>query len=216
MRILSVSLVLLISVMVSACDFWPKELKLLAELISQEVSGETTVWLISGDVLVINVAGSPLYLAAQQDLAASATEIAEQAIGFTKAPLESIAITFHAGEVSDEREKMREFIFLVMDNQPVLQPDFDVEATGPLTADEVQAAIDRLGETLAEDQRECVVGEVKKRAHDAGDPETLDPGSLEFLTAESWDELDAFSKRLFLTVAISTKALFVCAQRGNG
>jgi len=216
MRLLSIPLVFLVAILVSACDFWPKDLKPLAELIGQQVSGETTAWLVGGDVIVITVASSPFYQATQQELEAQATEIAEQAMGFTEAPLESIAITFYEGEVSDDPEKMREFIFLVMENRPVLQPYFDVDATGPLTPDEIQAAIDRLGETLAEDQRECVRGEVEQRARDAGDPETLDSESVEFLTAETWDELDAFGKRLILTGAITTEALFVCAQRGSG
>lgn len=213
MRLLSIKLVFLVAVLVSACDFWPKDLIPLAELISQQVSGEATVWLVSGDVIVITVASSPLYQAAQQELEAQATEIAEQAIGFTEAPLESIAVTFYEGEVSDDKEKIREFIFLVLENRPVLQDHFDVDATGPLTLDEIQAAIGRLGETLAEDQKECVLGEVEKGAPDAGDPETLDPENVEFLTAETWNELDAFGKRLVLTMAITTKALFVCAQR---
>ena len=51
------------------------------------------------------------------------------------------------------------------------------------------------------------------RARDAGDPETLDPANVEFLTAETWDALDAFGKRLILTQAIITEALFLCAQR---
>jgi len=215
MRLLSIKLVFLVAVLVSACDFWPRDLKPLAELISQQVSGEATAWLVSADIIVITVANSPFYQAAQKELEAQATDIAEQAIGFTEVHLESIAITFFEGEVSEDGEKMRDFIFLVMENRPVLQPNLDVDATGPLTVDEIQAAIDRLGETLAEDQRECVRGEVEKGAHDAGDPETLDPENVEFLTAETWTELDGFSKRLFLTVAITTKALFVCKIQQN-
>lgn len=216
MRLLSITLVFLVAALVSGCDFWPRDLKPLAESISQQVSGETTAWLLGGDVVVITVAGSALYQAVQAELEAQATDIAEQAIRFTEAPLESIAITFYEGEVSDKREKMREFIFLVMENRPVLQPYLDVDATGPLTLDEIQGALDRLGEALAEGQRECVLEEAKKRAHDAGDPARLNPEDLKFLTAETWNELDPFGKRLILTGAITTKALFVCAQLRSG
>lgn len=213
MRLLSITLLFLVAVLVSGCDFWPRDLKPLAESISQQVSGETTAWLIGGDVVVITVAGSALYQAAPSELEAQATEIADQAIRFIEAPLESIAITFYDGVVSDDREKRREFIFLVMENRPALQPYLDLDATGPLTLDEIQAALDRLGETLAGDQRKCVLEEAKKRAQDAGDPATLNPEDVEFLTAETWNVLDAFGKRLTLTAAITTKALFDCAQR---
>jgi len=108
---------------------------------------------------------------------------------------------------------MREFIFLVMEKRPVLQPYLDLDATGPLTADEIEVAIDRLdeaydqlGESLTGEYRKCVLAEAEKRAHDAGDP-----GSVEFLPAEPWNKLDAFSKRIFLTQAITSKALFICA-----
>ena len=168
------------------------------------------------DVVVITVAGSALYQAAPSELEAQATEIAEQAIRFIAAPLESIALTFYEGEVASDQEKKRGFIFLVMENRPVLQPYLDVDATGSLTLDEIQAAVDRLGETLAGDQRECLLEEAKKRAHDAGDPARLNPEDVEFLTAETWRDLDAIGKRLILTAAITTKALFVCVQQRSG
>jgi len=161
--------------------------------------------------MVINVAGSPFYRKAQSDLEALATEIAEQAIEFSTAPLESVAITFYEGEVSGDPENMREFIFLVVESRPVLQPYLDVDATGPLTLAEVQSLfIDRLGESLATEEMECVNNEVERLARDAGDPEALDPSRVEFLSAESWSELDAFGKRMILAQAITTNALFTC------
>ncbi|MDX2417534.1 MAG: hypothetical protein QNK19_08750 [Xanthomonadales bacterium] len=215
MRLLSIKLMFLVAILVSACDFWPKDLKPLAKSISQQVSGEATAWLVGGDTVVINVAGSPRYRVTQPELEALATEIAGQTIGFSEAQLAAVAISFYEGEVSEDPEKMREFIFLVMENRPVLQPYLDVNATGPLTLDEVQAAIDRLGESVTGEQRECVRGEMQKRAHVAGDPETLDPASMEFLSAvsaETWNDLDAFGKRIILAQAITTKALFFCVS----
>jgi len=207
----------MVAISVSACDLWPKELGSLAESITQQVSGDTTAWLLGGDVVVINVAGSPSYRILQSELEALATGIAEQAIEYSTAPLESIAITFYEGEVSENSEKMREFIFLVMEKRPVLQPYLDLDAMGPLTADEIEVAIyrldeayDQLGKSLTGEYRKCVLAEAEKRAHDAGDPETLDPGSVEFLAAEPWYVLDGFSKRIFLAQAIMSKALFIC------
>jgi hypothetical protein len=215
LRFRSVPLSLLLVFLVSACDFWPKNLDQLAESINARVSGRTTAWLVSGDIIVIDVAGSPLYSAAEPDLEAVATEIAEQAIGVSEAQLESIAITFHEGEISDDPNTMREFIFLVMENRPVLQPDLDFDATGPLTPDEVHSAIDNLGDSLTEEQKECARQEMEKRAVAAGDPQTLDPASHEFLSdlpAENWAALDAFGKRIILIQALTTEAVFFCIR----
>lgn len=68
---------------------------------------------------------------------------------------------------------------------------------------------------MTEEQRVCVLGEIEKRAHVAGDPETLDPASVEFLSAvstDTWNALDAFGKRIILAQAITTKALFFCVS----
>ena len=203
----------------SACDLWPKGLDALAESITKQVSGATTAWLLNGDVVVINVAGSPSYLIPQAELQTLATGIAEQTINHSAEPLESISITFHESEVSENSMKMREFIFLVLDNRPVLQPYLDLDATGPLTTDEIEAAVDRLDQVydqlekpLTQEYRKCVLAEVEKRAQDAGDPETLNPASLEFLPGGSWYDLDGYSKRILLTQAIMSKALFICVD----
>jgi len=210
-RFFPLILAFLVAVLVGACDFWPKDLKPLADSISRQVSGETTAWLVSGDVVIIGVAGSPLYRQQRAELVAVATDIAEQAVAYIPTPLESIAITFHEGEISEDPEKMRQFIYLVTDNRPVLQPYIDEDATGPLGHDELAAAVDRLGDSVTGAQRDCVLAEAEQRASAAGDPETLDPASIEFLTAGAWDDLDAFARRLFLAQALTSKAVFVCA-----
>lgn len=185
----------------------------MAESISRQVSGETTAWLVGGDIVVINVASSPFYRADLPELEALATDIAEQAIAVSPTTLESIAVTFHEGVVTEDSKNMREFIFLVMEGRAVLQPDLDVDATGPLTLLEVQNfLIDSVEESLPSRQRECVIEEVERLAYMAGDPEMLDPASIEFLPVESWDQLDAFGRRLILAQSITTKALFDCAQ----
>lgn len=207
---------LLVVILVSACDLWPRNLEPLAKSITQRTSGKTTVWLVSGDVVLINVAGSPLYGQPESELEALATEIAEQAIEFSTASLESIAITFHEGEVSEDPGKMREFVFLVKDNRPDLQPYLDVNARGPLTSDEIETRfIDPFFESLTAEQRACVLAEVESLALDAGDPETLDPANVDFLSPEPWNNLDPFGKRLILAQAITTKALFICQKKKN-
>ena len=210
------STVFLLTALVSACDFWPRDLEALAESIGQQTSGEATAWLVGGDILLITVTGSPLFQADPSELETQATAIAEQAMAFDPAPLESMVITFYERSVYDDADTAREFIFVVMDGRPMLQPDLDVEATGPLTPDEIDAVMDRLDDTLADDHKTCVREEVQERARAAGDPELLDPASVEFLTAETWNALDAFGKRLILTQALTTEALFACAEPGSG
>jgi hypothetical protein len=209
----------LLALLVSACDLWPRELEPLAESIAGRVSGATTAWLVGGDVVLIDVEGSPLFTEPRQILESTASDLAREAIAFTAGPLESIVITFHAGEVSDDPDRTREFIFLVLEGRPVLQPPLDFGATGPLTPEEVEAAVHRLGEGVAGERRACVLGEAQRRARAAGDPETLDRGSVESLRtmpAGTWDALDGGSRRLFLAQMITTEALFDCVGRGSG
>lgn len=216
MRLLSLALCSMMAVLASACDFWPRNLEPLTESIARQVSGETTAWRVGGDVVVITVAGSPLYGGDPTELATAATRVAAQAIEFSTVPLESVVITFHETEVSEDPETTREFIFLVEGDRPALQPHMDFDATGPLTVTEVRnLMIDRMVEPLSDEQRECVLREVEERARAAGDPETLDPATVELLPAENWDRVDAFGRRLVLAQAIATKAFFVCARHSS-
>ena len=197
----------------TACDFWPRQLESLADSIGQQVSGEATVWLAGGDVVIIDVANSPLYGEASSSLEAVATDIAQQTVAFTEQSLESIVITFHQGVLSEEPERMRSFVFMVQAGIPVLQPFMDLDATGPLSAEEIDAAMDRLGDSLGEDRLHCARKKLGQLAAEAGDPETFDPGSNRFLPTENWAALDAFGKRLVLVQALSTQAVFDCAGR---
>ena len=91
------------------------------------------------------------------------------------------------------------------------------EADTPSARDAwVAHACGHIGDTLPEDQRDCALEEAQQRAQDAGDPETPDSAGVDFLTAETWNQMDAFGKRLILAGATTGKALSVCAQRGSG
>ena len=91
-----------------------------------------------------------------------------------------------------------------------------LDAKGPVTLEEVRANLmNRMDEPFQEFRRECVYREVEERAQAAGDPETLDPPTIEFLPSEHWEGVGAFGRRLALAQAILTKALFVCAQENN-
>lgn len=214
MRFFSIPIALCAAVLLSACDFWPKDLEPLAESITERGVGDTTAWLLGGAVLVITVQNSPLFDQPQADFEASATEIAGQVIAFSPEPLESIVVTFHQREISDDPEKTNEYIFLVLENRPVLQPFPDLDATGPLTPDEFQTQfIERLGDALTREEKECILREAVRLADDAGDPATLDPAAISFLpVGDTWNILDPFGKRLILGQAITTQAMFTCAR----
>jgi len=90
---------------------------------------------------------------------------------------------------------------------------FIFDATGPLTLAEVQSNFFVfMDEPLEGERKECVFREVEARARAAGDPETLDPATVELLPVDHWDRLDPDGKRIILTQAITTKAFFVCAD----
>ena len=89
---------------------------------------------------------------------------------------------------------------------------FVFDAKGPLTLAEVRANfIDRMDMPLEGARRACVFREIEQRARAAGDPEILDPATVELVPAEQWKDVGAFGRRLVLAQAIVTKALFVCA-----
>lgn len=205
------SLTVLLLVLLSACGYWPEELEALASALTEQMSAETTAWRVGRDVVVIDVAGAPLFRASDSEAESAATEMAAQAIAYVEVPLSGVSITFHEREVSDEADRLREYVFLVQDGRPVLQPSLDFSATGPLTLEEIEANFLSLREQpLSEAREACLLREVEARAQAAGDPETLDPAAVELLPADSWQLLDAAGRRLILMQAITTKASFVC------
>ena len=108
---------------------------------------------------------------------------------------------------------MHEFIFLVREAQPVLLPPMDFQATGPLTLTEIEQNYLSLREKpIPAARRDCVIREIKTRARAAGDPETLDPATVDLLPGEHWYLLDPPDRRILLMQAITTGASFACIQ----
>jgi hypothetical protein len=169
--------------------------------------------LLGGDVVVISVTNSPEFYTASAELETLASEIAAKAIVVAAVPLESISVTFFEGEISEEADKQRVFIFLVKDNKAVLQPILSFDATGPITLAEFEVFFANMERPLGEEQEKCVLKEVETRSRAIGDPETLDPTTVALLPAEQWQLLDQFGKRLILMQVISTEALFICTKR---
>ena len=99
----------------------------------------------------------------------------------------------------------------------LLSDDYDgyiFDRTGPLTLEEVRAnLVDRMDIELSEARRECVYREIEARVAAAGDPETLDPSTVEMLPVKEWGPLDADGKRLILSQVITTKAMSECPRR---
>jgi hypothetical protein len=93
---------------------------------------------------------------------------------------------------------------------------FVLDTKGPLTLEEVKTNLmDQMDKPFQEIRRECIYTEIEERAQAAGDPETLDPATIELLPSEHWESVGAFGRRLVLAQAILTKALFVCAQQND-
>lgn len=87
----------------------------------------------------------------------------------------------------------------------------DPEGRGPLTLTELKLSFENeVGRELSARERECVLREVGERTFSAGDPETLDPATVEFIPVDQWGGLDAHGKRVILAQVIVTKAFFVC------
>lgn len=85
------------------------------------------------------------------------------------------------------------------------------DATGPLTLEEFESNfLIHLDEPLEGKHRDCVYREIAARAQAAGDPESLDPSTVELLPEDSWSALDPDGRRLILMQVITTKAMFEC------
>lgn len=88
------------------------------------------------------------------------------------------------------------------------------DATGPLTLEEVEANfLSSMDLSLSAERRACVLREIGERAKAAGDPETLEPGQMEMIPEENWQDIGVFGRRLILTQVITTKALYACLER---
>jgi len=87
----------------------------------------------------------------------------------------------------------------------------DPDARGPLTLEELKVSFENeVGRQLSSREQECVLREVAERAFSAGDPEALDPATVEFIPVDQWDGLDAHGKRIILAQVILTKSFFEC------
>jgi hypothetical protein len=125
-------------------------------------------------------------------------------------------VTFHESEITDDEAKMREFMFLIEDERPVLQPALITKTTGPLSAQEIEVFFEQLGESTAAAEKECMLREMARSAAVAGDPETLDPSTLELLEPmppATWRALDATGRRLILAQLLTSEALFDCVSQ---
>jgi hypothetical protein len=71
---------------------------------------------------------------------------------------------------------------------------------------------DQMEKSLTDEHRECVLATLERRAAEAGDPEGLDPATVEFLTSDTWYLFDASAKRILLAQALVSEAMFSCAD----
>ena len=119
-RLKVISTCLLCTVLLAACDFWPTELRPLADSIEADVSGEVEAWLVGKNIVVINIAHSNLYQRPAEEVESKARQFAMQAAEAVEEPLESVVVMVHENETTEDESKIREFIFITADGELVL------------------------------------------------------------------------------------------------
>jgi hypothetical protein len=101
----------------------------------------------------------------------------------------------------------------------LIQPSLFDSNNGPLTKEEIQEfasnMTSNMRESIGDEVAECLLKEAIARSAKLGDPETLDPISVELLPVNQWEALDKFGKRLILTQVLFNQAIPLCTQ-GKG
>ena len=86
---------------------------------------------------------------------------------------------------------------------------------GPLTGNEIQYLTSELKKSIGDEVAECLLKEATVRASKLGDPETLDPTTVELLPVDQWSTLGKSGKRIILTQVVINQAIPICTQ-GKG
>lgn len=83
---------------------------------------------------------------------------------------------------------------------------------GALTNDEIHYFASNIRDSLGEDVAKCLSQEAIILASKIGDPEILDPTTVELLPVDQWSELNKFGKRLILTQVIFNQSIPLCIR----
>tara|TARA_B110000116_G_C16470240_1_gene417801 strand:+ start:87 stop:623 length:537 start_codon:yes stop_codon:yes gene_type:complete len=83
---------------------------------------------------------------------------------------------------------------------------------GPLTGKEIQYLTSTMKESIGDEVAECLLKEATVRASTLGDPETLDPTTVELLPVDQWSILDKSGKRMILTQVVLNQAIPLCTR----
>lgn len=86
-------------------------------------------------------------------------------------------------------------------------------SSGPLTRDEIQHFASNMHESLGDELADCIIEEATVRASSIGDPEMLDPNSVDLLPADHWTELDKSDKRVILAQVVFSQAGIQCTKK---
>ena len=105
------------------------------------------------------------------------------------------------------------FLFSACDSslEKFFEPSPFEVSNGPLTSAEIEYFTSELKESPDDEAEKCIVEEAKLRASKVGDPETLDPATVEILPVNRWRHLDKHGKRLILTQVILNQAILHCS-----
>jgi len=91
--------------------------------------------------------------------------------------------------------------------------DFPFNTEGPLTQDEIDYFLSKLQQPQSEAYQACMSLEAKLRAEKIGDPETLDPSTVDLLPTDHWNDLDKPGRRILLTQVIMNQAIIECVPK---
>ena len=96
------------------------------------------------------------------------------------------------------------------------KPFFQVDksATGPLTLEELQVnPPTNVAMWISDEAEACALQEIERLANEAGDPETLNPQDVEYLSRvdlEQWRSFSPHMRRVLLAQAITSRAYAAC------
>jgi len=86
--------------------------------------------------------------------------------------------------------------------------------SGPLTNDEIQHFASKMKESTGDEVAACLSKEAAARASKLGDPEMLDPTTVD-ISADHWIAIDKYSKRFLLAYEVVMEAIPICTM-GKG
>ncbi len=108
-----VLMVILVILGLGACGWFPEKLHALEKSLVDQGLGDAEAWRVGKDVVVVDLAHSPVFRFSPTDINATGLDIAVQALEHVDRPVSSLSITFHEAESTDDPGTMHQLIYVV-------------------------------------------------------------------------------------------------------